>query len=99
MVEVSPQPVEHSLCLLQILRVKALGERSVDRREETECFLASALIDPQRGAVRCGSKFECPGVLASCRVQCMVEQCLRLGFCASSAADDQHPCLQPIQFG
>ena len=42
----SPQSVEQSLRLLQILRVKALGEPGVDRREEIERFLASALIDP-----------------------------------------------------
>src|SRR5437867_2780945 len=64
----SPQLVEQRLCLLQIFCVEALGERGVDRREEIERFNTSALIDPQRGTIRCGSKFKRLGVLASCRV-------------------------------
>src|SRR5687768_10500832 len=47
--------VEQRLGILQVGRVKTLGEPAVERREDVVCLGASTLVPPQTGEARCSA--------------------------------------------
>src|SRR6516164_7399231 len=63
------QLVEQGLRLLEVRRVKALGEPAVDRPEEVRRSDAVAASSPQPGEVGGGTQFERARSLRTCHVQ------------------------------
>src|SRR6266849_10567763 len=82
---------EHCLSLLEIPRVKALGEAAVDGCKHIERIGTLALIHPKPGQVGCRAKLERSRLLAASRSQSLVEQRLHLGI--RCAAHEQRACL------
>ena len=70
---------EQSLCVLEILRIKALGEAAIDRAKQIECFGMLALVHQEPGKVYPGTELERPRLLPSRCLHSLFEQSCYLG--------------------
>ena len=73
------QLVEQCLRLLEVGRVKALGEPAIERCQEVVRFLALALLLPQSAQARGGSQLPRSGLLTAGHGQCLLEAGFGLG--------------------
>src|SRR6516165_6466745 len=82
---------EQSLCVLEILRIKALGEAAIDRAKQIECFGMLALVHQEPGKVYPGTELKRPRVLPARCFHSLVEQSCYLG--VRRAAREQRASL------
>ena len=69
----STQLLQQCLRLLEVGRVKPLGEPAVERRQQRAGFGALALLLPQARAAHRRSQLQRPGLLAAGHVEGLVE--------------------------
>src|SRR5262249_52245345 len=82
---------EQSVCVFEILRVKAFGKAAIGGTKDIERFGALALFHPEPGQVGGCAKLKRSCLLAACRSQSLFEKSLGLG--VRSTAHEQRACL------
>ena len=93
----SSQRVEERLGVLQVSRVKPLGEPAIDRCEQVIGLSALALLLPQAGQAHRRAQLPGFGLLATGNDQGLLEAGFRLGDIWDGLAQQQ-PALEPIRF-